>query len=52
PSVVAAGAYFGTSGFDKTFELGLEMFLDEMERIRDAARGEAAKSGDRARKKS
>ncbi|RUW18235.1 hypothetical protein EOA60_29250, partial [Mesorhizobium sp. M1A.F.Ca.IN.020.06.1.1] len=51
PSVVAAAAYFGTSGFDKTFELGLEMFLDEMERIRDAARDEAAKSGDRARKK-
>ncbi|PBB84189.1 MULTISPECIES: TetR/AcrR family transcriptional regulator [unclassified Mesorhizobium] len=43
PSVVAAGAYFGASGFDETFKLGLEMFLDEMERIRDAALGEAAK---------
>ena len=40
PSVMKAGAYFGTGGFDKTFELGLEMFLDEMERVREAARNE------------
>jgi len=37
PSVMAAGAYFGSTGFDKTFDLGLEMLLDEMERIRDGA---------------
>jgi hypothetical protein len=41
PSVVKAGAYFGAAGFDKTFELGLEMFLDEMERVREAARSES-----------
>ncbi|RVD71162.1 MAG: TetR family transcriptional regulator [Mesorhizobium sp.] len=45
PSVVAAGAYFGTAGFDKTFDLGLEMLLDEMERIRDGARAATAKGG-------
>ncbi|TPI41753.1 TetR/AcrR family transcriptional regulator [Mesorhizobium sp. B3-1-9] len=43
PSVIKAGAYFGAGGFDKTFELGLEMFLDEMERVREAARNEPAK---------
>ncbi|MBZ9963423.1 TetR/AcrR family transcriptional regulator [Mesorhizobium sp. B292B1B] len=37
PSVMAAGTYFGTGGFDKTFELGLDMLLDEMERLRDRA---------------
>jgi AcrR family transcriptional regulator len=37
PSVMTAGAYFGSAGFDKTFELGLDMLLDEMERIRDGA---------------
>ena len=36
PSVMTAGAYFGRAGFDKTFELGLEMLLDEMERLRDS----------------
>jgi AcrR family transcriptional regulator len=52
PSVQAAGKYFGANGFDKTFELGLEMFLDEMERIRDAARHDAVKAGgSRVRKK-
>ncbi|AZO55470.1 MAG: TetR/AcrR family transcriptional regulator [Mesorhizobium sp.] len=35
PSVMRAGAYFGAAGFDKTFELGLDMLLDEMERLRD-----------------
>ena len=45
PSVLAAGAYFGANSFDKTFELGLEMFLDEMERIRDAARHDTVKAG-------
>ena len=52
PSVMAAGAYFGAGDFDKTFELGLEMFLDEMERVREAALGETAKKrGARARTK-
>jgi AcrR family transcriptional regulator len=37
PGVMAAGAYFGTAGFDKTFDIGLDMLLDEMERIRDGA---------------
>ena len=37
PSVMAAGRYFGTAGFDKTFDIGLDMLLDEMERIRDGA---------------
>ncbi|TGQ51706.1 TetR/AcrR family transcriptional regulator [Mesorhizobium sp. M1C.F.Ca.ET.193.01.1.1] len=50
-SVVTAGAFFGAAGFDKTFELGLEMFLDEMERLREAARSEAAQGGDRGRKR-
>ncbi|UVK37981.1 TetR/AcrR family transcriptional regulator C-terminal domain-containing protein [Mesorhizobium sp. AR10] len=35
PKVLAAGRYFGTAEFDKTFDLGLDMLLDEMERIRD-----------------
>ncbi|TPN54215.1 MULTISPECIES: TetR/AcrR family transcriptional regulator [unclassified Mesorhizobium] len=35
PSVMRAGAYFGTAGFDKTFEIGLDMLLDEMERLRE-----------------
>ena len=34
---MAAGRYFGTAGFDKTFDIGLDMLLDEMERIRDGA---------------
>ena len=51
PSVVTAGAFFGAAGFDKTFELGLAMFLDEMERLREAARSEAAQGGDRGRKR-
>lgn len=37
PNIAAAGRYFGTAEFDKTFDLGLEMLLDEMERIRDGA---------------
>lgn len=32
PNVAAAGRYFGTAEFDRTFELGLDMLLDEMER--------------------
>jgi hypothetical protein len=35
PNVMAAGRFFGTAKFDKTFELGLDMLLDEMERLRD-----------------
>lgn len=38
PNIAAAGRYFGTAEFDKTFDLGLEMLLDEMERIRDGAK--------------
>jgi AcrR family transcriptional regulator len=38
PKVAAAGHYFGTAEFDKTFDLGLDMLLDEMERARDGAR--------------
>ncbi|PBB67673.1 TetR family transcriptional regulator [Mesorhizobium sp. WSM4312] len=37
PDVMAAGRFFGTAEFDKTFELGLDMLLDEMERLRDGA---------------
>jgi len=37
PNVMAAGRFFGTAEFDKTFELGLDMLLDEMERLRDGA---------------
>jgi hypothetical protein len=37
PNVTAAGRYFGTAEFDATFELGLDMLLDEMERLRDGA---------------
>jgi AcrR family transcriptional regulator len=37
PNVTAAGRFFGTAEFDKTFELGLDMLLDEMERLRDGA---------------
>jgi AcrR family transcriptional regulator len=37
PNVMAAGRYFGTAEFDATFELGLDMLLDEMERLRDGA---------------
>ncbi|MBT1155137.1 TetR/AcrR family transcriptional regulator [Aminobacter anthyllidis] len=32
PYVAAAGTYFSTGEFDKTFEMGLDMLLDEMER--------------------
>ncbi|MER9541752.1 TetR/AcrR family transcriptional regulator [Mesorhizobium sp. M0437] len=35
PKVAAAGRYFGTAEFDRTFDLGLDMLLDEMERARD-----------------
>ncbi|TPN28821.1 TetR/AcrR family transcriptional regulator [Mesorhizobium sp. B2-3-3] len=38
PNVAAAGRYFGKAEFDKTFELGLDMLLDEMERLRDGAK--------------
>jgi len=38
PNVAVAGRYFGRAEFDKTFELGLDMLLDEMERIRDGAK--------------
>ncbi|TSE12461.1 TetR/AcrR family transcriptional regulator [Mesorhizobium intechi] len=37
PNVMAAGRFFGAAEFDKTFELGLDMLLDEMERLRDGA---------------
>ena len=37
PNVMAAGRFFGTAEFDKTFELGLDMLLDEMERLGDGA---------------
>ncbi|QKC97587.1 TetR/AcrR family transcriptional regulator [Mesorhizobium sp. NZP2298] len=37
PNVTAAGRFFGAAEFDKTFELGLDMLLDEMERLRDGA---------------
>lgn len=37
PNVVEAGRFFGAAEFDKTFELGLDMLLDEMERLRDGA---------------
>jgi len=37
PNIAAAGRFFNTAEFDKTFDLGLEMLLDEMERIRDRA---------------
>ncbi|ANT50869.1 TetR/AcrR family transcriptional regulator [Mesorhizobium amorphae] len=32
PNVAAAGRYFGAAEFDRTFDLGLDMLLDEMER--------------------
>ncbi|MEO5758225.1 MAG: TetR/AcrR family transcriptional regulator C-terminal domain-containing protein [Mesorhizobium sp.] len=35
PNVNAAGRFFGKAEFDTTFNLGLDMLLDEMERIRD-----------------
>jgi AcrR family transcriptional regulator len=37
PNVTAAGRFFGVDEFDATFELGLDMLLDEMERLRDGA---------------
>jgi AcrR family transcriptional regulator len=37
PKVAAAGRYFGTAEFDRTFDLGLDMLLDEMERARDGS---------------
>lgn len=37
PNVMAAGRFFGAAEFDRTFELGLDMLLDEMERLRDGA---------------
>ena len=37
PNVMAARRYFGNAEFDATFELGLDMLLDEMERLRDNA---------------
>lgn len=44
PNVAAAGPYFAVSEFDKTFEMGLEMLLDEMER-EVAGNARAALSG-------
>ncbi|WP_244620008.1 TetR/AcrR family transcriptional regulator [Mesorhizobium sp. NFR06] len=44
PNIAAAGRFFSTAEFDKTFDLGLEMLLDEMERIRDGTRTANAKS--------
>jgi AcrR family transcriptional regulator len=41
PNVAAAGRYFRTTEFDKTFDLGLDMLLDEMERLRDSAQNGA-----------
>jgi AcrR family transcriptional regulator len=40
PNIAAAGRYFGKGEFDTTFDLGLKMLLDEMERIRDGANAE------------
>ncbi|BCG74283.1 hypothetical protein MesoLj113a_54410 [Mesorhizobium sp. 113-1-2] len=40
PNIAAAGRYFGKAEFDTTFDLGLKMLLDEMERIRDGANAE------------
>lgn len=37
PNVVAAGRFFDTAGFDTTFRLGVDMILDEMDRLRGAA---------------
>ncbi|HMM64198.1 MAG TPA: TetR/AcrR family transcriptional regulator C-terminal domain-containing protein [Mesorhizobium sp.] len=37
PNVAQAGRYFGTAEFDTTFTLGMEMLLDDMERLRRAA---------------
>lgn len=34
PNVAAAGPFFAQSGFDETFNLGLEIMLDEIERLR------------------
>jgi AcrR family transcriptional regulator len=42
PKVAAAGRYFGTAEFDRTFDLGLDMLLDEMERARDGANARTA----------
>ena len=51
PNVAAAGRFFTTAEFDRTFDLGLEMLLDEMERIRNADQGKIAKPvGNRAQK--
>lgn len=38
PNVAAAGPFFATTGFDTTFNLGLEIMLDEIERLRQVAR--------------
>ena len=35
PNVAAAGKYFAPSQFDATFKIGIDMLLDEMERVRD-----------------
>ncbi len=40
PNVAQAGRYFGTGEFDATFTLGVEMLLDDMERLRQAAGSE------------
>lgn len=35
PNVAAAGKYFAPGEFDATFKIGIDMLLDEMERVRD-----------------
>ena len=45
PNVAAAGPYFAESEFEATFEMGLDMLLDEMER-EVAGNGRAALSAD------
>ncbi|WP_315920315.1 TetR/AcrR family transcriptional regulator [Mesorhizobium sp. SP-1A] len=37
PNVHLAGRFFGPAEFDTTFNLGMEMILDDMERLRQAA---------------
>lgn len=37
PNVVAAGRFFDSACFDTTFRLGVDMILDEMDRLRGAA---------------
>lgn len=51
PNIAIAGRYFGTAEFDKTFDLGLEMLLDEMERIRTATPDRSAQGGSHSEQK-